>query len=119
MKCSDALSVCRERQLSFGRRTLVAALSAEEPKTAAYFVLADDGRGVAVADAVLVGEPVGAFVAAEEGGARFQVAEPLGQLTTGLHRDACEEALVGCGGVRQRHLHLRVGSRFQSRLPHR
>ena len=77
MKCSDALSVCRERRLSFGRRTLVAALSAEEPKTAANFVLADDGRGVAVTDAVLVGEPVRTLVMAEEGGAGFQVAEPL------------------------------------------
>src|SRR6185312_16105003 len=105
--------------LSSWGRTLVPALSAEEPETAADFVLADDGRGVAVADAVLVGEPVGSFVAAEEGGPRFQVAEPLGQFASGYARDARDEALVGSGGVRQRHWHLRVGSRFQSRLPHR
>src|SRR5690348_14235081 len=100
-------------------RTLVPALSAEEPETAADFVLADDGRGVAVADAVFVGEPVGAFVAAEEGGPGFQVDEPLRQFAPGHARDARDEALVGSGGVRQRHWHLRVGSRFQSRLPHR
>ena len=35
-------------------------LSAEEPESPADFILADDGGRVAVADAVLVGEPVGA-----------------------------------------------------------
>jgi hypothetical protein len=65
-----------ERQFSSGgdRRT---SLSAEEPKTAADFVLADDGVGVAVADAVLIGEPVSTLVAAEEGGPGFHVGEPL------------------------------------------
>ena len=52
-------------------------LSAEKPKTATDFVLADDGRGVAVADAVLIGEPVGALVTTEEGRSGFQVTEPL------------------------------------------
>ena len=100
-------------------RPCVLALSAKEPETAADFVLANDGRGVAVADAMFVGEPVGALIAAEEGGARFQVGKPLGQLSTGYERDAGDEALVSSGGVRQRHWHLRVGSRFQTRLPHR
>src|SRR5580692_10347681 len=94
------------------------ALSAEEPETTAYFVLGDDRGRVAVADAVLVGEPVGALVATGDGGAGFQVNEPLGQLTSRYERDASDEAFVGSGGVRQRHWHLRVGSRFQSRLPH-
>jgi hypothetical protein len=52
-------------------------LSAEEPETAANFVLADDGYRVAIADTVLVGEPVSTLVAAEEGGTALQVAEPL------------------------------------------
>jgi hypothetical protein len=52
-------------------------LSAEEPKFAADLVLVNDGGRVAVADAVLVREPVGALVTAE-GGAGIEVAEPLG-----------------------------------------
>src|SRR5580692_12556282 len=95
------------------------ALSAEEPETTAYFVLGDDRGRVAVADAVLVGEPVGALVATGDGGAGFQVNEPLGQLTSRYGRDASDKAFVGSGGVRQRHRHLRVGSRFESSLPHR
>jgi len=111
----------RERRVIFRGRPFapnVLALSAKEPETAAYFVLANDGRGIAVADAMFVGEPVGALIAAEEGGSRFQVGKPLGQFSTGYERDACDEALVSSGGVRQRHWHLRVGSRFQTRLPH-
>jgi hypothetical protein len=75
-------------------------LSAEEPEAAADFVLADDGLGVAVADAVLVGEPVGALVTAEDGRTGFQVAEPLRQLAPGYERNACYEAFVSSGGVR-------------------
>ncbi len=78
-------------------RLSVLLLSAKEPETAAYFVLANDGGGVAVADAMFVGEPVGALIAAEEGRAGFEVAEPLGQLSTGYERDACDEALVSTG----------------------
>src|SRR5690242_2764034 len=118
MKCSDGTFRASGKAVIF-RGTLVLALSAEEPETAADFVLADDGSGIAVADAVLVGEPVGALVAAEEGGSGFQVAEPLGQLAPGYAGDARYEALVGGEGVRQRHWHLRVVSRFESRLPHR
>src|SRR5579863_9222411 len=103
-----------------GVRTRRAAqLGAEEPEFAADFVLVDDRGRVAVADAVLVGEPVGALFTAEEGGAGFEVGEPLGQLAPRLGGDTGDEALVHVGGVRQRHWHLRVGSRFQSRLPHR
>jgi hypothetical protein len=72
-------------------------LGSEEPEMTTDFVLADDGDGVAVADAVLVGEPVGPLFAAEEGGAGFEVAEPLGQLAPRDERDAGDEALVGSG----------------------
>src|SRR5580700_10307876 len=92
MKSAGALSLLTEKQLSSGGRPLVARLSAEEPETAADFVLANDGGGVAVADAVLVGEPVGALVATQEGGTGFQVGEPLGQLSSRYERDACDEA---------------------------
>jgi hypothetical protein len=53
------------------RLSMNAFLSAEEPETAADFVLANDGRGVAVADAMLVGEPVRALIATQEGGPGF------------------------------------------------
>jgi len=46
-------------------------LAPEEAEFAAEFVLVDDRGRVAVADAVLVGEPVGALFTAEEGGAGF------------------------------------------------
>src|SRR6202034_2471597 len=74
------------KQLSSRGATPHSRLSAEEPETAADSVLANDGGGVAVADAVLVGEPVGALVATQEGGAGFQVGEPLGQLSSGYER---------------------------------
>ena len=83
MKCSGALSVLRKGGYLSGEDPRT-TLSAEDPKTAAYFVLADDGRGVAVTDAVLVGEPVGPLFPAEERGAGIQVAEPLGQLAARL-----------------------------------
>src|ERR1700722_7251073 len=43
-------------------------LDVKSPEVALYFVLSDDGDGVAIADAVLVGEPVRPFLAAQEGG---------------------------------------------------
>ena len=96
---STGASTLTEKQLSSRGVTPYPRLSAEEPETAADFVLANDGRGVAVADAVLVGEPVSALVATQEGGPGFQVAEPLGQLAPGYERDACDEAFVSIGGV--------------------
>src|SRR6185437_10129501 len=113
-----ALSTCAGEGAYRREAVASTALSGGEPEAAAYFVLADDRGGVAVADAVLVGEPVGALVTAKEGGPGFQVGEPLRQLAPRNERDASDEAFVGSGGVRQRHRHLRVGSRFQSRLPH-
>ena len=64
MKSAGALSLLKESSyLLGGDPWYPARLSAEEPETAADFVLANDGVGVAVADPVLVGEPVGALVA--------------------------------------------------------
>src|SRR5690349_4995374 len=92
-------------------------LSVKEPETTANFVLANDGSRVTVADAMLVGEPVGPLIAAQERRTGLQVAEPLGQLAAGRAWDASYEAFVGVGGVRQRHWHLRSRvSRFQSSL---
>jgi len=48
-------------------------LDAKSPEVTLYFVLADDGHGVAVADAVLVGEPVRPLLAAQEGGTGLEV----------------------------------------------
>jgi hypothetical protein len=76
MDSTLALSKLAEWRLSSGGSPRTVALSAEEPETATYFVLAHDRGGVAIADAVLVGEPVSALVAAK-GGTGFEVGEPL------------------------------------------
>src|ERR1700726_2185099 len=108
MKSAGALSLLTESGYLLGGDPWLPRLSAEEPETAADFVLANDGGRVAVADAVLVGQPVGALVATQEGGAGFQVGEPLGQLSSRYERDACYEAFVG-GGVGKGHWPLRGG----------
>jgi len=77
--CASALASAVANEQSRARFSkIVKWLSAKEPEAAANFVLANDSRGVPVADAMLVGQPVSALVATQEGGARFQVAEPLG-----------------------------------------
>src|SRR5215469_12707625 len=81
-------------------------LSPEKSEAALDLVLVDDRRGVAVADSVLVGEPVDPLFTAEKGRPRFHMPEPLSELTTCDEGDTCDEALVHVGRVRQGHWHL-------------
>src|SRR5579875_3538569 len=78
-------------------------LSAEHAEAALNLVLVDDGGGVPVADAVLIGQPVRALFAAQEGRPGFQVAEPFAEFAARYERDAGDEAFVCVRRVRQRH----------------
>jgi hypothetical protein len=65
-----------------------------EAQAPSKLVLVHDRVGVAVRDAGVVGQPVRAFVAAQERRARFKAVEPLSEVTSGNDRDACNEAIV-------------------------
>ena len=93
-----------EKQLSSRGATPYPRLSAEEPEAAADFVLANDGRGVAVADAVLVGKPVGALFTAQEGRTGFNTSEPLSKVTTRDAGYAGNQIFVRLQGASQRQL---------------
>jgi hypothetical protein len=69
-------------------------LGSVEAQAPSEFVLVHDRVGVAVRDAGVVGQPVRAFVAAQERRARFEAVEPLSEVTSGNDRDACNEAIV-------------------------
>src|SRR5262245_65773670 len=77
---------------------------AVEPGPPAHLVLVHDGAGVAVGEPVLVGQPVRALLAAQEGGTGFQACEPLREITSRDGRAARDQALMRFQGVAQRQL---------------
>src|SRR2546425_2440887 len=74
---------------------------AVEAGAPAQRVLVHDGAGVAVSKPVLVGQPVRALFAAQEGGAGFQACEPLREVSSGDGRDARDQVLMRFQGVVQ------------------
>src|SRR6202522_3170742 len=58
-----------------------------EAQAPSKLVLVHDRVGVAVRDAGVVGQPVRAFVAAQERRAGFKAVEPLSEVTSGNDRD--------------------------------
>src|SRR5580700_12250831 len=75
---------------------------AEQPASALHLVLVHDRAGIAMRQAMLVGEPVGTFVTAQERGARLEAPEPLSEVTSGDRRDAGDQVLVHLRRVGQR-----------------
>jgi hypothetical protein len=67
------------------------AVQAQPP---AHFVLVYDCVGVTMGDAGVVRQPVRAFLAAQERGARFKTAEPLSKVAPGNDRDASDKTTV-------------------------
>jgi len=65
-----------------------------EAQPAAHLVFVHDRVGVAVRDAGVIGQPVGALVAAQERGAGFESVEPLSEVAPGHDRDARNETTV-------------------------
>src|SRR5215831_10885785 len=82
----------------------VSMSEAVEPGPPAHLVLVHDGAGVAVGEPVLVGQPVRALLAAQEGGAGFQACEPLREFSPGDGRDARDQVLMRFQGVVQSQL---------------
>src|SRR5215470_13776074 len=77
---------------------------AVEPGPPAQLVLMHDGAGVAVGKPVLVGQPVRALLAAQEGRAGFEACEPLRESSSGDRRDARDQVLMRFRGVVQSQL---------------
>src|SRR5215471_14477754 len=77
---------------------------AVEPGPPAHLVLVHDGAGVAMGEPVLVGQPVRALIAAQEGGAGFEACEPLREFSSGDGRDARDQVLMRSQGVVQSQL---------------
>src|ERR1700760_1269138 len=75
-----------------------------EAETPLHLPLVHDGVGVAVRDAVLVGEPVGALFTAQEGRTGFHTSEPLSKVTTRDAGYARDQIFVRLQGASQRQL---------------
>src|ERR1700751_3206526 len=69
---------------------------------ALYLVLVHDRAGVAVRQAVLVGQPVSTFGTPKERGAVLKAPEPLSEVTSGDRGDAGDQVLVHLRRVEQR-----------------
>ena len=69
-------------------------LAAAAPEPALYLVLVHDGPGVAVGQAMLVGQPVSTFLAAGERRSGLKSMEPLSEFASCDDRDAGNEVLV-------------------------
>src|SRR5579859_1622935 len=82
----------------------VSTSGAVETRTPAQLVLVHDGAGVAVTEPVLVGQPVRALFAAQEGWTRFQAGEPLREFSSGDGRDARDQVFMRFQGVVQSQL---------------
>src|SRR5215510_6226388 len=87
----------------------VSMSEAVEPGPPAHLVLVHDGAGVAVGEPVLVGQPVRALLAAQEGGTGFQACEPLREFSSGDGRDARDQIPMRLRGVVQSQLAPPVG----------
>src|SRR5690242_1026451 len=68
--------------------------SCVKPGAAAHLILVHDRAGVAVREAVLVGQPVRTFLAAKECGAGLEASEPLREVASRNIRDAGDQVLV-------------------------
>lgn len=69
-------------------------LAPAAPEPALHLVLVHDGAGVAMGQAMLVGQPVGTFLAAGERGSGLKSMEPLSEFTSSDGWDAGDEVLV-------------------------
>src|SRR5580704_154566 len=85
---------------------------AVEPDAPAVLVLVHDGAGVAVGEPMLVGQPVRALFAAQEGRTGFEAFEPLREVASGDERDARDQVLMRFRGVVQSQLAPPVGGRL-------
>jgi hypothetical protein len=68
--------------------------SSVEAQAPAHLVFVHDRVGVAMRDAGVIRQPVGALVAAQERGAGFKPVEPLSEVTSGNDRDTRNETTV-------------------------
>src|SRR5207302_6638724 len=92
--------------------------SSVEPGAAAHLILVHDRAGVAVREAVLVGQPVRALLAAEERGTGLEASEPLREVATRNIRDAGDQVLVQLRRVVQGQLAPPGWTSLGARLPY-